>query len=300
MNIEILKRVGIRSVHRGLLIIRKHSPIILTATGIVGSVTATVLASRATLKLETAVSTINEGLEIARYNKKYARIDGSTYTDSDYAKDLAYIYARGSIDIIKLYAPAVSLGVASIGCIISAQGIMQKRNAALAAAYTVVEKGFSEYRKRVEEALGEDKERELRYGIQTEEFTNNKTGKVKTITHFDPNAVSIYARFFDELSDSWSRTPEYNLLFLKSQQQYANDLLHARGHVFLNEVYDSLGIPRSQAGQVVGWVIGPEGDNFVDFGIYDVENEKAREFVNGQERSILLDFNVNGVVYDKI
>lgn len=106
--------------------------------------------------------------------------------------------------------------------------------------------------------------------------------------------VSQYARFFDSGCAAWNEDPEYNLLFLKQQQNYANDLLKAKGHLFLNEVYDMLTIPRSKAGQVVGWVYNDEnpiGDNRVDFGIYAEHNTSA---INGFERSILLDFNVDG------
>ena len=117
----------------------------------------------------------------------------------------------------------------------------------------------------------------------------------------DPNMYSDYARIFDDGCTGWSKNAEYNLMFLKQQQAYANTLLKNNGYLFLNEVYDMLGIPRSKAGQVVGWIYdekNPIGDNFVDFGIYDLYNEKARDFVNGYERSIVLDFNVDGNVWD--
>ena len=114
----------------------------------------------------------------------------------------------------------------------------------------------------------------------------------------DPNGLSVYARFFDEGCEQWSKNPEYNLMFLRSQQNYYNDMLKSRGHVFLNEVYDALGIPRTQAGAVVGWMISDNGDNFIDFGVFDGDRPRARDFVNGYERSILLDFNVDGVIYD--
>lgn len=109
--------------------------------------------------------------------------------------------------------------------------------------------------------------------------------------------MSPYARFFDEASANWVKDPEINHIFVQCQQNFANNLLIARGHLFLNEVYDMLGIDRSSAGQVVGWVISGDGDNFVDFGMFEAHSAR---FVNGYERSILLDFNVDGVVVDKI
>ena len=140
-----------------------------------------------------------------------------------------------------------------------------------------------------------------------ETSVDEKTGEEKvtkkTVNVADPNNYSSYARFFDDGCTGWTKDPEYNLMFLKKQQRYANDLLKSRGHLFLNEVYDMLGIPRTKAGQVVGWIYDeeyPNGDNFVDFGIYDLYNEKARDFVNGYERTILLDFNVDGDIMNLI
>jgi len=206
---------------------------------------------------------------------------------------------HGAVDISKLYGPTITLGLSSIACIIAAHGIMNRRAVALTAAYKALESTFAEYRNRVIEQIGEKREEDIRMGTKTVEITD-ENGKTKKITSVDPNGISPYAKFFDEHSDNWSKTPEYNLLFLKAQQNYANDLLHARGHVFLNEVYDMIGVPRTSAGQVVGWVISKDGDNFIDFGIYDHWNNEKHLFVNGLEASILLDFNVDGVVYDRI
>jgi hypothetical protein len=177
--------------------------------------------------------------------------------------------------------------------------LLNERNAALTAAYAAVDKAFNQYRTRVVEKYGEEEDQELRYSAQDVEVVNEKTGKKTTRRRVGDDEPSMYARFFDELSTSWSKEPEYNLVFLKCQQSYANDMLKTRGHVFLNEVYDALGIERTKAGQVVGWVISKDGDNFIDFGIY-TNQDRVRDFVNGREGAILLDFNVDGVIYDKI
>ena len=180
---------------------------------------------------------------------------------------------------------------------------MSGRNAALIAAYKAVEQSFSTYRGRVREEFGEERDRDLSRGVVYEQVDlENAEGKKsrQIVASVDPNKISEYARFFDETCTEWERNAEYNLMFLKARQTYANDMLRARGHVFLNEVYDMLGIPRTKAGAVVGWVISKDGDNFVDFGIYNPDNPRAADFVNGYEKSILLDFNVDGVIYDKI
>lgn len=286
--VNAVTRVG----HRSLLVTKKHSPVILTTVGILGGVTAAVLGAKATLKLEPIVADLE--LDLENHNQLQHDDEGEK------VKTTAQIYAVHTIRIIKLYGPSVSLGAASIVCIVSAQGIMQKRNAALGAAYLAMEKGFTEYRKRVEEALGTEKENELRYGIKTEELHDTKAGTVTEVKTPDPNAYSPYAIFFDQFNKNWKREGELNKYFLQMQQNYANDMLRARGHVFLNEVYDMIGAERTKAGAVVGWVLSSTGDNFIDFGIFNAGNERARMFVNGLEAAILLDFNVDGVIFDKI
>jgi hypothetical protein len=196
----------------------------------------------------------------------------------------------------------------SIVGIVSSHNILRKRNVALAAAYATVDRGFKEYRGRVVERFGKELDRELKYNIkakEVEETVVDEKGKEKkvkkTIEVADINECSDYARFFDEYCAGWDKNPEYNLMFLRMQQAHANDVLKERGHLFLNEVYDMLGINRTQAGNIVGWVYDkndPLRDNYVDFGIYDLHNDKARDFVNGRERSILLDFNVDGNIWE--
>ena len=107
--------------------------------------------------------------------------------------------------------------------------------------------------------------------------------------------LSDYARVFDESSFLWSKSPEYNLTALKQQEHYANDKLRAVGHLFLNDVYDMLGLPRTKAGQVVGWVCDEAKLKNVSFGIYSDHNNN---FVNGYERNCILDFNVDGNILD--
>lgn len=282
-------------VARQVLQSRKHSPTFLFAAGVTGVTCSTVLACRATLKLEDVLTRAQHDLAIAK------ELEHEDYSDQDRKKDTAIIYVRSAVAVGTLYAPAVLVGAASISALTASHAILSRRNVALTAAYAALEKGFSEYRERVIEKYGEEEDRKLRYEMETVIVDDDK-GVAKPVLRAAPGAESIYARFFDPFSKSWSKEPEYNLLFLKAQQNYANDLLRSRGHVFLNEVYDMLGIERSQAGQVVGWVISKNsnrGDNFIDFGIFDGDNS-SRDFVNGREGSILLDFNVDGVIWDKI
>ena len=293
--------------------VQKHSPEILMGLGIIGTVASAILACRATLKVNNILEEKKDTI-----NAIHACIDDETveYSEEDKKKDLTILYAQTGVKLAKLYLPSVALGALSIASIISGYKILNKRNIALAAAYTVVDKGFKKYRKNVVERFGEEVDKELRYNIKAKEIEEkytDKNGKEKTkkktvyeiAKDKEPlEGVSEYAKFFDEWNtDEHSKDPEYNLMFLRRQQDYANELLKSQGYLFLNEVYDMLGIPRTQAGQIVGWIYdekNPNGDNYVDFGIYDLHDPNKRAFVNGLERSILLDFNVDGVIYDKI
>ena len=288
---------------------KKHSPEILVAVGIVGVVVSAVMACKATTKVNDILENTKKDLanvhECAE-NKELAK----SYSENDKQKDLAIIYAQTGFKLVKLYAPSVILGVLSISSIITSNHILRQRNVALAAAYTAVDKGFKEYRSRVVERFGEEIDKELRYNIKAktiEETVTDENGKEKKVKKEikvidDPN-ISDYARFFDESCEGWEKDSEFNLCYLKAKQQYANDILRARGYIFLNEVYDMLGMERTKAGQIVGWVYDekePLGDNYVDFGIYNIDRVKNRDFVNGYERVILLDFNVDGNILDRI
>ena len=284
-----------QTVGRQVLKLNANSPKLLFVGGVVGMVGSTVLACRATLKLEEVLEETQSNLHAARSTRE---LHEDKYSDKDLQKDTALIVFRGALGVAKLYGPAVILGSVSIAALTKSHNLLQERNAALAAAYTAIDKAFEQYRSRVREKYGEDEDMAFRYGTEEIEVVNAK-GRIETKVVAKQGEPSMYARFFDQFSKNWSKEPEYNLVFLRCQQNWANDLLKSRGHVFLNEVYDMLGIERSKAGSVVGWIISHDGDNYIDFGIYD-DDPRKQDFVNGREGSILLDFNVDGVIYDKI
>lgn len=310
MKAEIMTKAS-RLVGKASLQFKKHSPEILMVAGVVGTVASTVLACKATTKVSQVLEKKKNTIEQIH---KCLEDETVEYTEDDSKKDLTIVYAQTGVQLAKLYAPAVAVGALSITSIVAGHQILKKRNLALAAAYAVVDKGFKDYRKRVVERFGEELDKELRYNIKAKEVeeiivdeNGNQAIEKKMVKELDTDSVtkySEYARFFDVYNtDEHQKDPEYNLMFLRKQQDYANDVLKSRGHLFLNEVYDMLGIPRSKAGQVVGWLYderNPHGDNYVDFGIYDLNDERKRAFVNGLEYNILLDFNVDGVIYNLI
>ena len=307
MKTEFMTKMG-RLVGKASLQLKKHSPEILMVAGIGGTVVSTVLACKATLKVNEVINEKNNNINNVHVCLEDENVD---YTVEDSKKDLTIIYAQTGVKLVKLYAPAIAVGVLSIGSIVAGHRILTKRNMALAAAYAVVDKGFKDYRKRVVERFGEELDKELRYNIKAkeiEEVTVDENGneviekKVVNVIEGIPNH-SEYAKFFDESCPDWQKDANFNLMYLRRQQDYANDVLKTQGYLFLNDVYKMLGIQQTPAGQVVGWIYdekNPIGDNYVDFGIYDVDDERKRAFVNGFERNILLDFNVDGVIYEMI
>ena len=288
--------------------VKKHSPEILMVAGIAGTIIGTVLACKATTKVSEIIEEKNKNIEDV-----HTCLEDNTkeYTEEDSKKDLTIIYAQTGVKLFKLYAPAIGVMALSFASIITGHKVLKKRNIAIAAAYAAIDKGFKQYRKNVIKEFGEGVDQQMRFGLKSKEIKKkDKDGKTvkETEYYIDPDSnpldnISEYARFFDATSNNFEKDPEYNMMFLRRQQDYANEMLKSRGHLFLNEVYDLLDIPRSKAGQVVGWVYdkngNTKGDNYVDFGLYR-NDQGTRRFINGLEYNILLDFNVDGVIYDII
>lgn len=300
---EILKSVnGVTS--KAVMKLKKHSPEILVIAGIAGTVVSAVIACKATTKVGAILDETKETLDTIHSGMETGDIQGHEYTAEDGKKDTVMVYAQTGIKLAKLYAPAVILGTLSITSILASNNILRKRNVALGAAYAAIDKSFKEYRGRVIERFGEQVDTELKYGIKAKKFeeveVDPETGKEKkvkkTVMVTDPNLKSDYAVYFDNRSRCYETNNDYNLMFLKAQQAFANDKLQTRGHLFLNEVLDDLDLPRTPAGQIVGWTKdGPDG--YVNFRIVEVE----RETKDGRhEPVLLLDFNVEGNVWEKM
>lgn len=288
--------------------VKKHSPEILMIAGITGTIVGTVLACKATTKVSEIMEEKNKLVEDVHTCLNDKKIE---YTEEDSKRDITIIYAQTGVKLFKLYSPAIGVMALSFASIIYGHKVLKKRNVAIAAAYAAIDKGFKQYRKNVIEEFGESVDQQMRFGLKSKEVKKkDKDGKTvkETEYYIDPDSnpldnISEYARFFDATSNNFEKDPEYNMMFLRRQQDYANEMLKSRGHLFLNEVYDLLDIPRSRAGQVVGWVYNKDGntngDNYVDFGLYR-NDQGTRRFINGLEYNILLDFNVDGVIYDMI
>lgn len=285
--------------------LKKHSPEILIVAGVIGTVASTVMACKATTKLGEIMDNAKDDIEAVHEAVEHPEDLPQKYTAEDGKKDLTIVYTQTALRVAKLYIPAVALGALSLTAIIKSHDILKKRNVALAAAYTAADKGFKEYRNRVVERFGNDVDKELRYNVKAKEFERkvvNDDGTeetvVETVNVASIDEVSDFARYFNKDCAGWSDNAEKNLFFLKRQQDFANELLEAKGYLFLNEVYSMLGIPQSKAGQAVGWAYDKDVVAKIDFGIYTINREENQQFVNGLEKNVLLDFNVDGDILD--
>ena len=288
--------------------LKKHSPEILVVGGVVGLVASGVMACKATTKLSAILDDSKEQIELFDKVAANPEMVNEEYTVEDAEKDKKIVKVQTAVKVAKLYAPAVAIGVVSIGAIFASNNIMRKRNVALGAAYATVDRAFKDYRNRVVDRFGEELDKELRYNLKTKEVKEtieDENGKKKTvkrnIQYMDSPMPSEFAVIYDDGCAGWTKDPEDNKFFLIQQQRYANERLKRRGYLSLNEVYELLGFPSTKAGQVVGWLYdckdpNYKGDDFVDFGLYNVDYQPNRDFVNGYERNIILDFNVAPII----
>lgn len=290
--------------------IKKNSPEILLGAGIVGFVGTIVLACKATCRADEVlefhrrkIKDINDAKEIAD-----ADPEGEMSYDIElYRQDKAVRYLKTTGSLAKLYAPTIAVGTLSLACILTSRNIMQKRYLGVVAAYNGLSAAFEEYRKRVRDEYGDGLDKHFRYGTTYDELPvydeNGKKTKEKEQVEKTETGMVMQTddscRFFDSSNPNWDKNPTFSMMWLRGQQNILNDILHTRGHVFLNEVYDALGFPHTPQGAVLGWIDG-EGDNCIDFGLYDPNKESVRRFVNGVDNVIMLEFNHDGVIWDKI
>ena len=290
--------------------IKKNSPEILLGAGIVGFVGTVVLACRATCRADEVLEFHRRKIKDIEDAKEIADADPEgemSYDIEIYRQDKAIRYLKTTGNLAKLYAPTVAVGALSLACILTSRNIMQKRYLGVVAAYNGLSAAFEEYRKRVRDEYGEGLDKHFRYGTTYEELpvydeNGKKTKEKEQVEKTETEMVmptDDSCRFFDSSNPNWDKNPTFSMMWLRGQQNILNDILHTRGHVFLNEVYDALGFPHTPQGAVLGWIDG-EGDNCIDFGLYDQNKESVRRFVNGVDNVIMLEFNHDGVIWDKI
>jgi hypothetical protein len=289
---------------RTVLVTKKHSPRILFVSGLALMAGSVVTACNGTLQLEEVLDEVRrDRLDLQRALDK----DPERFTERSAKRLHATVTLKGLVKVTKLYLPAISLGVAAVTCLTVSHNQLSRRNAGISAALAATERALDSYRNRVREAYGEDREMELWRGEHTETVPvlddegreTKSTKKVKKGGGHSP-----YARIWGrDTSTEWSPQPEYNLAKLRSIQEWGTMQIGHKGHLFLNEILDELGLERMPAGQIVGWMAKKYGgkDGYVDFGIMEPGEEiRFFDFLTGDEEHILLDFNVDGEVWRSI
>lgn len=283
--------------------IKKHSPEILVVAGIGTGIVAAIIACKQTIKANDIIAEARKNLQNIEDVKELATNGEVEYTEENEQADREIIGKQITIGMVKTYALPVGLGILSITCILAGHHILKKRNVALAAAYSALSTDFMNYRKRVVNKYGKDVDFMLKNGLEKQIVANKvidpETGEVKETKEealtYEGSKLSQYARVFDEVgSTQWTPSADHNRAFLLMEQNYFNERIRTRGYIFLNEVYERLGFRPTKAGSVVGWVYQNADYEGIDFGIFTAHTQKAAEFLEGTEPSIILDFNVQG------
>lgn len=293
-----------KSFKKVQLTVKKHSPEILMVAGVIGTVAGAVMACKETLELEDVLDECKQ--EKMELEEQYAMCE--QYSEDALKKDQVKLTIKQVAKIVKLYAPSVIMEATSIGVIFASNDIMRKRNASMAAAYATLNSMYKRYRQNVIESYGEEVDKDMRFGVKHEKVTEidedgNKVKIDARIVDLDNTALAIsdYSRFFQAGCKGFDASSgRYNLLYLKGIQAMFNNKLIADGYVMLNDVYRELGFDTIPEGWSIGWVYdesNPIGDNYIDFGLYEARNKNQRA-VNDWEPVILMDFNVDGNLYE--
>ena len=219
--------------------ITQHSPELLTAFGIAGMITTTVLAVRATPK---ALKLMEN--EVAKQNREIVR---EAAENGD--ENCPQISKLKPVDTVKVtwkcYVPAAVTGVASVACLIGASKVHLKRNAALLTAYKLSETALTEYRDKVVETIGEKKESAVRDAVAKERVEKHPV---------DPATVIVTGNGETHCLDYWTdRYFKTDLDKIYRAENELNSLLLDEGYVSLNDFYECLGLDRAGLGEVVGW-----------------------------------------------
>ena len=282
--------------------LRKHSPEIMIGAGIIGAIASTILACRATLKAKPVVEEHKKKSQ--EIHDAYAKCEIS---EKEKNRDVPKLCFKTGGELAKLYALPAGLAILSYASIVGSHVTMDNRLAEGAAAYMALSKTVQGYRGRVAEKLGVEEERDLWIKPTREELMKaakeakaDEAENKKKRRKKEPFHPSRYARIIDEASPLWDENPEFTLWSLRAAETTANNLLETRKFLFLNDVYDILGFARTKEGSLVGWIYDPTIIHKIDFGIYDFRDPMKARFLDGSEPNIILEFNVDGVIVNKM
>jgi hypothetical protein len=320
MSLKTLANKATEKVGKQMLTAKHHSPTALMAVGVVGFGATVYFACKASLqvgdildkgqaKIEADAEHMNKSFEVSHDGTEKDKERFEAVLD----KHTFRVKMHTAIEVAKAYAPATFFGIVTIAAFTGSHIILKRRNAAATAALAIAHKGFNDYRARVREELGDEKDLEFRFGVAEREIVEEtETGPVvTTIKGLDQEAIKraiekgeTYARIFDPENENWREGPHENQYFIKMVLGHARDALEIHGYLFLSDVYDMLGFKRTKASTQVGWirdkginpVTGKMNDGYVDFGLWAQGMHKGKEWINGNQDAFLLDFNVDGPI----
>lgn len=282
-----------RSIGRTVV---QNLPTIMTIAGCTVVVAGSVLACKATLKADEVLAENRAKIESVR--------ESGIASEKVYRKELTKGYISGGVNWVKLYGPSALLIGFGVGSILYGHNILKARNLAVIGAYKALTIEHQEYRNKMKEVMGSEEERKIYYDLGELEIGNMEDGETHKVSVIvepsepEPN-WNEHAKFFCESSIYFSKNPEENLKFLMDTMGRMQEKFDRQGYLFLNDVYRALDIPETYGGSVCGWIKGL-GDNVIDFGIFDCYKESSHRFVNGYEPVVLLDFNHDGYIADKL
>lgn len=291
--------------YTGVARISKHAPTILSITASAGVIATGYLAWKAGTRFEDV-----EGRDWDR--RKECLRNADTIPDEDVPKIERKNRILFILDTVRTVAPAAIVGAATITMIYFSNSISKKRLAAMGAAYATLQTAFDGYKRTMVEALGKESVEKIlkpklpNVGKSAEEIlsSDNKSdaANVSDAVVNSLKALSPYARIIaEESSTCWDPNEDYTSQNLAAVQLWANRRLERKGHLFLNEVFDQLGLSRTREGAVVGWLKNGEGDNYVSFGDFDASIYRVpSDDYTHVDSNFIVDFNVDGVIWDRI
>ena len=291
--------------YTGVARISKHAPTILSVTASAGVIATGYLAWKAGTRFEDV-----EGRDWDR--RKECLKNADIIPDEDVPKIERKNRILFILDTVRTVAPAAIVGAATITMIYFSNSISKKRLAAMGAAYATLQTAFDGYKRTMVEALGKESVEKIlkpklpNVGKSAEEIlsSDNKSdaANVSDAVVNSLKALSPYARIIaEESSTCWDPNEDYTSQNLAAVQLWANRRLERKGHLFLNEVFDQLGLSRTREGAVVGWLKNGEGDGYVSFGDFDASIYRVpSDDYTRVDSNFIVDFNVDGVIWDRI
>lgn len=266
---------------------KKYAPELLLGGALVSGTACIITASKATLKAKNSMDAHKERkLEIA------TKADSEIITSEEAKDEMRKEIVKVGLELAKEYAIPFSLYAATIGCVFGSYKVQKSRLQALSTTLAAMSAAYSSLVMRLKNGAEN--------GLTAEEVlqgkfvcnVENEDGTVEELTTTVDNPYDSPFKFrFDKYSTVWNPHHCSNETILMSELNWCNNLLQIQGYLFLNDVLDRLGIPRTKAGQILGWRTNGDGDGYVDFGVVDCATLTGARY---DDNAFELNFNVDG------